>query len=144
MQCCSGEFGFGSMNNLLMDCFSLFSSPVCLILYWCCKEKFCFGHQWVSKGMEKYRTLASFNAYGCMCVCVCRERIQFVISVISKWTSLFILQFFIASFFSGIFLRHPTTSGKPSCCYLELLLLSFLSNLESSSLHVQAFVFFTF
>ena len=28
----------------LTDIFSLFSSLVCLILYWYCKEKFCLGH----------------------------------------------------------------------------------------------------
>ena len=30
--------------------FSLFSSLVCLILYWYCKEKFCLGHSWELKG----------------------------------------------------------------------------------------------
>ena len=29
---------------------SSFSSPVCLILFWYCKEKFCLGHSWVLKG----------------------------------------------------------------------------------------------
>ena len=32
---------------------SLISSLVCLILYWCCKEKFSFGHLWELKGCVK-------------------------------------------------------------------------------------------
>ena len=31
-------------------CFSQFSSLVCVILYWNCKEKFCLGHSWEFKG----------------------------------------------------------------------------------------------
>ena len=31
-------------------CISQFSSLVCVILYWYCKEKFCLGHSWEFKG----------------------------------------------------------------------------------------------
>ena len=32
--------------------FYIFSSLVCLILYWYCNEKFCLGHLWELKGKE--------------------------------------------------------------------------------------------
>ena len=45
-----------SLENLVLDkpvipllIFSLFSSLVCLILYWHCKEKFCLDHSWELK-----------------------------------------------------------------------------------------------
>ena len=40
------EFDIGSTRYPLDWHFSLFSSLVCLILYWYCKEKFCLGHSW--------------------------------------------------------------------------------------------------
>ena len=42
--CSFGEFGIGSTNN-----FSLFSSLVCLMLYWYWEEKFYLGHMWELK-----------------------------------------------------------------------------------------------
>ena len=45
-----------SSENLVLDqlisnlYFSLFSSFVCLMLYWYCKEKFCLSHTWELKG----------------------------------------------------------------------------------------------
>ena len=39
------------LENLVFNWhFSLFSSHVCLILYWYCKEKFYLGHSWELKG----------------------------------------------------------------------------------------------
>ena len=43
------NLGLGQLKS--PNCyFSLFSSLVCLILHWHCKEKFSFGHSWELKG----------------------------------------------------------------------------------------------
>ena len=53
----STEFGIGWTFKLIIWHFSLFSSSVCLILYWNYREKFCLGHLWELKGPSVNRSL---------------------------------------------------------------------------------------
>ena len=53
----STEFGIGWTFKLIIWHFSLFSSPVCLILYWNYREKFFLGHSWELKEPRVHRSL---------------------------------------------------------------------------------------
>ena len=44
---------YWTISNPIIEIFSLFSSLVCMILYWYSKEKFWLGHSWELKGSER-------------------------------------------------------------------------------------------
>ena len=63
------EFGIESTYNTLRF-FSLFSSLICLILYWYCKEKFYLGHSWELRGLHKLLMLDVFIYHDLIHSCI--------------------------------------------------------------------------
>ena len=94
-----------NLDNLVLDqknnpnlYWSLFLSPVCLMLYWYCVEKFCLFHSW------KFKRGLTIDGQNCSVLIGFNKRItsceRWILKYLFLFTSLFISQHHLFCLFS--------------------------------------------